>query len=67
MSCVTGVTDTVATSFGHVVYEAKSESKAKNSAAALVNLQDYMDAISHEPSKWEDLEHCHMTHDFWGG
>ena len=27
-----------------------------------------MDAISHEPSKWEDLEHCHMTHVFfWGG
>ena len=25
-----------------------------------------MDAISHQPSKWEDLEHFHMTHDFWG-
>ena len=26
-----------------------------------------MDTTSHQPSKWEDLEHCHMTHDFWGG
>ena len=25
-----------------------------------------MDKIGHEPSKWEDLEHHHMTHDVWG-
>ena len=26
-----------------------------------------MDAVSRQPSKWEDLEHFHMTHDFlWG-
>ena len=25
-----------------------------------------MDAISHQPSKWEDLEHFHMPHYFWG-
>ena len=23
-----------------------------------------MDTISHQPSKWKYLEHCHMTHDF---
>ena len=25
-----------------------------------------MDATSHQPSKWEDMEHCHMNHDLWG-
>ena len=25
-----------------------------------------MDKISHQLGKWEDLEHCHMTHDFRG-
>ena len=39
----------------------------KCSAAASGHLQDYMDKIGHEPSKWEDLEHCHMTHDVGGG
>ena len=67
MSCVTGVAGTVGTSFWHAVDEAKSESKTKCSAAASGHLQDYMDAISHEPTKWEDLEHCHMTHDLGGG
>ena len=33
---------------------------------ALGHLQDFMDAISHQPSKWEDMEHCHMNHDFGG-
>ena len=67
MSCIIKVTGTVVTSFGNAVDEAKSESKTKSSAASSGHLQDYMDAISHEPSKWEDLEHCNMTHDFWGG
>ena len=67
MSCVTGVMGTVGTSFGHAVDETKSKLKTKHSAAAWGNLQDYMDAISHEPSKWEDLEHCNMTHDLGGG
>ena len=26
-----------------------------------------MDSIFHQPSKWEDLEHCHTTHDLWEG
>ena len=64
MSRVTGVMDTVGTSFGNAVDEANSESKTKHSAAASGNLQEYMNAISHEPSKWEDIEHCHMTHHF---
>ena len=25
-----------------------------------------MDIIGHEPCKWEDLEHRHTTHEFWG-
>ena len=25
-----------------------------------------MDRIGHEPSKWEDIENRHMTHEFWG-
>ena len=29
-------------------------------------LQDYMNRICHELSKWEDIEHCHTTHEFWG-
>ena len=67
MSSRTRDTGTVGTSFRHAVDEAKSELKTKRSAAASGHLQDYMDAISHEPSKWEDFEHFHMTHDFWRG
>ena len=67
MYCVTGVTGTTGTTFGHAVDEAKSDSKMKQTAAASGNLQYFMDEISHQPSKWEDLEHCHMTHDFLGG
>ena len=67
MSCMTRDTGTERTSFRHAVYEAKSESKTKRSSAASGHLQDYMDAICHEPSKWEDLEHCHMIHFLWGG
>ena len=60
-------TGTVGTSFRHAVDEAKSELKTKSSAAASGHFQDYMYAISNEPSKWEDIEQCHMTHDVWGG
>ena len=67
MSCMTKDTGTVGNSFRHAVDKAESELKTKRSSVASGHLQDYMDAISHEPSKWEDLEHCHMTHDFWGG
>ena len=65
MSCVTGVTCTTGTTFGHAVGEAKSDSKTKRTYEASGHVQDFMDAINHQPSKWEDLEHCHMTHDFW--
>ena len=68
MSCMTRDTGIAGTSFRHAVDEVKSESKKKRSSAASRHLQDYINAIFHEPSKWEDLEHCHMTHDFfWGG
>ena len=55
------------TSFRLAVDESKSESNTKRSAAASGHLQDYMDKIFHEPSNWEDLEHCHKTHVFGGG
>ena len=67
ISCVPGVTGTIGTIFSHALEKAKSESKTKRIAASLENLQDSMDVISHQPSKWDDLEYCHMTHDFWGG
>ena len=38
----------------------------KWTATASGHLQDFMDSISHQLSNWEDMEHCHMTHDFWG-
>ena len=60
-------TGTVGTSFRHAVDEAKSESKTKRSSTASGYLQDYMDAIIHEPSKWEDLKHCHMNNVFGRG
>ena len=59
-------TGTERTLYRHAVDDSKSESNIKRSAAATRNLQDYMDIICHEPSKWEDLEHCHMTHEFCG-
>ena len=80
MSCVTGVTGTTGTKFytqhtrfnipaelGHAVDESQSESKMKRTAAASGYLKDFMDTISHQPSQWEDMEHCHMNHNFWGG
>ena len=67
MYCMTRDTGTVGTSFRHAVDEAKIDSKKKRSASALGHLQYYMYEISREPSKCEDLEHCHMTHDVWGG
>ena len=79
ISCVTEVTGTtgptfytqhtrfnIPAEFGHVVDEDQSEYKKKQTAASSWHLEDFMDAISHQPSKWEDLDHCHMTHDFWG-
>ena len=67
MSCVSGVSGTNGTTFVHAIDKAKIESKTKQKAAASGNLQDFMDAISHQPSKWEDLKHCRITHNFWGG
>ena len=67
ISCMTRDTGTEVTSFRHAVDESKSELNIKRSATASWHLQDYMDAICHEPSNWEDLEHFHMTHVFWGG
>ena len=67
VSCMTRDTGTEWTLYSHAVDDSKSESNIKRSAAATRNLQDYMDIICHEPSKWEDLEHCHMTHEFGGG
>ena len=80
MFFVTGVTGTTGTTFytqhtifnitkafGHVVDEAQSESKTKQTTAASVHLQYCMGAISNQPSRWEDLEHFHMTHFLGGG
>ena len=66
MSCMTRDTVTGRTLYRHAVDDSKSESNIKRSAAATRHLQNYMDRIGHEPSKWEDLEHCYMTHEFWG-
>ena len=68
MSCVTGVTGITGTTFytqhtgfnltkefGHAAEEARSESKMKQMATALGNLQDFMDTIINQPSKWEDM------------
>ena len=49
-----------------MVDEAQSDYKTKHRAAASVHIHDFMDTISHQPSKWEYLEHSHMTHIFWG-
>ena len=38
----------------------------KPTAASLGHLQDFMDTTSYKPSQWDGMEHCHMTHDFWG-
>ena len=67
LSCMTRDTGTERTSCRHALDESKSESHIKRSAVASGHLQDYMDKIRHEPSKLEDLEHCHMNHDFLGG
>ena len=68
MSSVTVSTGTTGTIFGHALDEAKSESKTKQTAAASRHIKDFMGKLSHQLSKWEDLEHCHMTRDFfWGG
>ena len=75
MSFVTGVTGTTGTKFtrfnlpaefGHALDKSHSESNMKRTAAASGHLQDFTDAISHQPSQLEDMEHFHMTHYFWG-
>ena len=79
MSCVTGVIVTTGNTFytqhtrfnlpeefGHAVDKYQSESKMKWTAAPLGNIQDFMVTISYQLSKWENIEHCHMTHYFWG-
>ena len=66
ISCMTRDTGTVRTSFRYAVDESKSESNTKRSSAASGHIQDYMDAICHEPSRCEDLQHFHITHVFWG-
>ena len=38
----------------------------KLTAAYLGHVKNFMDTICYKPSQWEDMEHCHMTHDFWG-
>ena len=70
ISCVTGVAGTNGSSFytqhtgfnfieefGHVADESQGESNMKRTPVALVNLQDFIETIIHQPSKWEDLEH----------
>ena len=52
--------------FWHAVEKTQSESKTKRTGAASGHLQDFMYSIINQPSKWEDLEHCNMTHAFWG-
>ena len=62
ISCVSGSTGTTGTTFhtqqtqfnipsefGHAVDEAQSEYKMKRTAAVSRHLQDFMDAISHQP------------------
>ena len=58
-------TGTGRTLYRHAVNDLKIDSNIKRSDAATRHLQDYMDRICHEPSKWEDFEHCHITHEFW--
>ena len=66
VSCISRDTGTGRTLYRHAVDDSKSESNIKHSTASTRHLQDYMDIICHEPSKWEDLKHFHMTHEFWG-
>ena len=49
-----------------MVDEDQSEFMTKQIAEASGHLKDFMYVISNQPSKWEYLEHFHMTHDFWG-
>ena len=67
MSSVTVSTGTTGIIFGHALDEANSDSKTKQTAAASRHIKDFMGKLSHQLSKWEDLEHCHMTRDFFGG
>ena len=77
MSCVTGLTGTTGNKFytqhtkfnlpkefGHAIDESQSESKTNRIGAASGHLKEFMDAISHQPSKWEYMEHFHMNHNF---
>ena len=79
MSCVTGVTVTTGTTFftqntqfnllqefGHVSDKAQSVYKTNWESVASGHLQAFMDVINIQLGEWEDLEHCHMTHNVWG-
>ena len=75
MYCVTGCTGTTGTTlynqhtlfnlpktFGHAVYKSQSDYKTKQTSASSGHIQAFIGAISYQPNKWGDLEHCHMTH-----
>ena len=68
MYCVTGVTGKTGTTFytqntrinlpkefRNAVDEAQSESKMKQTSATLRHLKYFMDTISNQLSKWEDM------------
>ena len=80
MSCLTGATGTTRTKtftqdrriniieeFRYAVEKDQSKFKKKQTVAYSEHLQDCMDAIKHQPSKWEDMEYSHMAHTFWSG
>ena len=52
--------------FGHIMEESETESRNKQSVAALTHLQDYINAIKHVPSKCVDIEYEHIYHKFLG-
>ena len=52
--------------FGHIVEEPETDSKNKQSVAALTHLQDYINEIKHVRIKCTDIEYEHMYHKFSG-
>ena len=80
MSCVTEVTGIIGTTlfnkdirinlteaFGPAVDESESKSRRKSSVLASAHIQDFMNAIKNQQSKHKDMEHSHMSCEFWGG
>ena len=68
MSCVTGFTGMTRTlfftqdrridipkEFVHELEESNNDSSKKRLVAVLVNLEDYMNTMTHEPGKFKDL------------